>query len=100
MRRTLGHRLNRIEDGRKLLVIDFDQRKCLFGSLFVNRCNGRNGLSDVSDLLLGKNVLVVPGRRYAVHRVGYVGAGYDRNHTLESSGLRGVDPLDTPVGYG
>jgi hypothetical protein len=84
-----------VENRRKFLVFDFYQIDRFLGCVFVNSCDCRNRLPNESDLVSGKQRLVVESS--AVSSVGQVFVRDDSPYARQSLGFACVYPDDLCV---
>ena len=104
-RRGVEHRVADVEDGRELLVLDFDQGDGVFRDVVVGGGDGGDGVALVEHLVGGDHVVEQPlevgaalaGVDVLVGGAGEVGVGDHGEHAGQGTSLGGVDRLDLGV---
>ena len=94
-RRAGPRRLDRVEDGRELVVLDLDQPERLLGRLAVLGRHRGHLLADEADLVAGQDGHVAHRAADAVRR--QVPARQHRVHARQRAGAAGVDRHDPRV---
>jgi hypothetical protein len=97
-RRVGGHRLDGVEDGGQLLVVDLDEVERLLRGVLVDGGDGGDALADEADAAAGEDGHVA--QEGAVDSAVDVLAGDDRVDAGEGRGGGGVDAADESVGVG
>ena len=96
-RRIRARGLNRIKDGRQLLVVDHNQPGRLFGNLFCGGHHAGHRLADVAHAIPGKDRTVDEVQTDVLR---YVRPRDHSLHTRQFQGPAGVHLLDQSVGVG
>ncbi len=83
LRCAFFHRLKGIEDRRQNLILYIDQTQSLRSRILVLGSNTGNFIPNVTDFVLGKDILVVTRRADSVEDIGHIFADDDCYNTRE-----------------